>query len=220
MNRKFSFSVGEFYHIYNRGTDKRKIFIDNSDKERFLKLLFVSNATNPFVFRDFNIGETYVDFSRGTQMVAIGAYCLMPNHFHLLIKETTDNGISKFMQKLSTGYSMYFNKKHDRTGGLFQGTFKASHVDDDRYLKYLFSYIHLNPVKIINEKWKEDMAMDKKITKKYLDNYKYSSYLDYRGSKRHENLILNKEHFPEYFSTNIDFNSFLDEWIEIKNLVA
>ena len=91
--RNLSFSIGEYYHIYNRGTDKRVIFVDASDRERFIKLLFVANGTNPFVFRDFNIGVPYVKIDRGEPILAIGAYCLMPNHFHILVRETHENGI-------------------------------------------------------------------------------------------------------------------------------
>ena len=85
----------------------------------------------------------------------------MPNHFHILVKEKIENGISKFMGKLTTGYSMYFNKRYDRTGSLFQGVFKSVHADSDEYLKYLFAYIHLNPIKLINPEWKENGIKDK-----------------------------------------------------------
>jgi len=154
--RDFSFSVDEYYHIYNRGTDKRIIFLDDDDKERFIKLLFIANGTEPFVFRDFPIGLPYVEIDRGEVFVAIGAYCLMPNHFHILVREKTEGGIVKFMSRVLTSYSSYFNKKYERTGRLFEGTFKAKHVDSDRYLKYLFAYIHLNPIKIIDKEWKKN----------------------------------------------------------------
>lgn len=110
MNRKITFSVDEHYHIYNRGTDKRQIFLDHDDYDRFVKLLYLCNGTESIVFRDIPIGETY-GFDRGETLVDIGAYCLMPNHFHLLLREKNEGGISLFMKKLSTGYSMYFNLK-------------------------------------------------------------------------------------------------------------
>src|SRR3970282_2610066 len=116
VERKINFSLDEYYHIYNRGTDKREIFLDNLDKERFLKLLFVSNGNKPFVFRDFPIGLPYVKCDRGEPITAIGAYCLMPNHFHILVRETSENGITKFISKILTSYSMYFNKKYNRSG--------------------------------------------------------------------------------------------------------
>ena len=212
MNRKFDFSIGEFYHIYNRGTDRRLIFLDEDDKERFQKLLYLCNSKKSIVFRDIPIGLTYV-FDRGETLVDIGAYCFMPNHFHLLLHEKIGGGVSLFMQKLLTAYSTYFNKKHERSGGLFQGTFMATHVNNDEYLKYLLSYIHLNPVKIIDPKWKENGIADKVGAKKYLQKYNYSSYIDYIGQNRKEQIILYTEAFPEYFSMIKDFSNFIDEWL-------
>ncbi len=211
--RTLNFSVGEFYHIYNRGTDSRIIFIDNADKDRFIKLLYIANGTKPFVFRDFPIGVPYVNVDKGDPIVAIGSYCLMDNHFHLLLKEISDGGISVFMTKVLTSYSSYFNKKYKRTGSLFEGTFKAKHLDTDEYLKYIFSYIHLNPVKIIEPNWKENGIKDRDKAKRYLKEYKYSSYLEYLGEKRTENAIINKVEFPEYFADFKEFDLFINEWL-------
>ena len=150
---------------------------------------------------------------RTDTLVDIGAWCLMPNHFHLLIREKTESGISTFMKKLLTSYSMYFNKKYHRTGSLFEGPFKAKHLDYDQYLKYQFTYIHLNPIGIVDSGWKEKRIEDKKKAKTFLDNYKYSSYSDYGGGKRLERNILNKEAFPEYFETVLDFKNMVSEWL-------
>lgn len=146
-------------------------------------------------------------------MVEIVAYCLMPNHFHLLVREIEDNGISKFMQKVTTGYTMYFNRRNDRSGALFQGKFKATHVADDRYLRYLISYIHLNPVKLIEPKWKETGIHDREEAERYLEGYAPSSYLDYLGRQRSEGMILARKALPEYFSSGADFKSFVTEWL-------
>lgn len=199
MERKFSFSVDEYYHIYNRGTDKRLIFLDNADRDRFVRLLFISNSTKPVVFRNIK-NMAYSDIDKGEPIVAIGAYCLMPNHFHILARETTPGGISVFMGKLLTAYSAYFNKKYQRTGALFESTFRAQHVDNDNYLKYLFAYIHLNPVKLIEPDWKEKGIVNAKVAIKQLSEYRYSSYDEYMAVVREENAILSKEVFPEYFS--------------------
>ena len=147
------------------------------------------------------------------KLVDICSYCLMPNHFHLLIKELEEGGISKFIQKLTTAYTMYFNRKNDRTGSLFQGKFKATHVDDDPYLSYLISYIHLNPVKIIDTMWKENGIKDRKKAENFLKNYYYSSFIDYLGNSRIENLIINKDSLPKYFETPKDFESNIREWL-------
>ncbi len=212
MTRKFNFSIGEFYHVYNRGTDKRIIFLDKSDYERFTKLLYLCNSNKSIVFRDIPIGLTY-EHQREETIVDIGAYCLMPNHFHILLHEKIEGGISLFMQKLSTAYTMYFNTKYERFGALLAGTFKATHADTDEYLKYLLSYIHLNPVKIIDSQWKENGISNRKKAEKYLAGYPYSSYLDYMGNERDEGKILSKDAFPKYFSGFKEFKQFTNEWL-------
>ena len=194
------------------------IFLDERDRERFMLLLFVCNNIDSVVVRDLyigrSLGETIKKIKRSETLVDIGVYCFMPNHFHLLLHEKIEGGITKFMGKLLTGYSMYFNKKYERTGSLFESRFKAEYVDKDEYLKYLFSYIHLNPVKLIESKWKEVGIVDKGRVKKYLEDYKYSSYIDYLGEEREEKLILNQDAFPGYFDEFKDFEKFIDEWID------
>jgi len=105
--RKTPFVAGEFYHIYNRGNSKQKIFHDKKDYERFVKLLYFSNSNKSFEFR--NIAGKLFELNRGKILVSIGAYCLMPNHFHILVSQKENGSISKFMQKLTTAYSMYYN---------------------------------------------------------------------------------------------------------------
>ena len=161
------------------------ILLDEADRPHFLRLLFISNGTRVFVSREvakLSLGE----FDRGEPITSIGAYCLMDNHFHLLLKEITVGGISAFMKKLCSAYSMYFNKKYGRTGHLFQGRFQERHADTDEYLKYLYSYIHLNPVKMIDPEWKEKGMSNPKEAQEFLQQYKYSSLTDYRGSTRVE----------------------------------
>lgn len=217
MERKFNFSIGEFYHLYNRGNNKSNIFLDNGDRERFSRLLFLCNSTKPVIYKTVQ-GRSLDDIKVEDTLIEIGAYCLMPNHFHILIHEKNEGGITKFLSKLSTAYSMFFNKRHERTGSLFESRFKATHVDTDEYLKYLFSYIHLNPVKLIDPDWKESGLKDRAKTKRYLDHYGYSSYLDYQDINREEGLILNKTSFPEYFSNKIDFDNFIDEWLTFDSI--
>ncbi len=211
--RKTAFAPGEYYHIYNRGNSKQKIFDDYADYTRFMKLLFLANGEANFKIHYINQKEDIYSVERGRQLVSIGAWVLMPNHFHLLISMTNEGSISKFMQKLTTGYSMYYNARYARTGGLFEGKFKAEHAGDDRYLKYLFSYIHLNPIKIINKNWKTGSTKDKEQELDFLEKYKYSSYLDCLGNSRPENKILNSESFPKYFPTKASFNREIFEWL-------
>lgn len=211
--RTVEFVGGEFYHLYNRGNSKQKIFNDKNDYERFARLLFLANSKNSFNF--FNLlkdGHLY-DFERGGTLVDIGAYCLMPNHFHILITQKEEGGVSKFMQKLTTAYVMYYNQKHKRTGGLFEGKFKSKHITDDRYLKYIFSYIHLNPIKLIEPRWKESGIEDKNKALNFLRGYTFSSYLDYKKGGREQSIIINRKPFPNYFPTQKHFDVEILEWI-------
>ena len=216
--RKIVLSLDEFYHLYNRGVEKRTIFLDSQDHERFIELLFVANTVKPINLRLIRKHEKSIfDFDRGEPIVSIGAYCLMPNHFHILVTSSIENGISLFMNKLSTSYSMYFNKKYNRTGALFEGSFKAKHADSDEYLKYLYSYIHLNPVKLIDSKWKEEGVKDVAKSYDFATSFKYSSLQDYMAIKRKENGILNMSPFPEYFQNQIDIKTELFEWLTFKS---
>lgn len=213
--RKTGFAINEYYHIYNRGNSKQIIFKDTEDYAHFVKLLYLCNSTRSITYRD--ISRNTYEFNREETLVFVGAYCLMTNHFHLLIKEKIENGISKFMQKISTAYSMYFNKKYKRTGGLFEGKFKSQHINIDRYLKYIFSYIHLNPVKFIEPEWKKAGIKDIKSTIEYLKNYQYSSYLDYSGEKRLRSKILDMKEFPKYFPSKNSFENEIFDWLKFKD---
>ncbi len=218
---------GEYYHIYNRGNNKAPIFLDDEDRSRFTKLLYLCNSINKINFRE-DIVEKKIevwDFERGDQIVSIGAWVLMPNHFHLYIIFSPltpkqgfggQNNITHFMSKLCTAYAKYFNKKYNRTGSLFEGKFKSVHVGDDIQAKYLFSYIHLNPIKLIQPDWKEKGIKSKSTAIKFLDTYRWSSYLDFLEIKRNENLILDLKKFPDYFLTKEEFKEEIFEWIQNK----
>ncbi len=206
--RKQSFEIDEFYHLYNRGTEKRKIFLDKRDYEHFLFLMYVCNTTKSIELR--NVGK---NFDRGETIVDIGAYCLMPNHFHILVREKIDNGISRYIHKLLTSYSMYFNKKYKRTGKLYEGVFKSIHADKDNYLKYLYSYIHLNPAKLVDKNWKENKTKNVSNLLNYIFSYQYSSLKEYINQKF---IILNPSEFPYYFKKPEDHKKELFEWLNFK----
>lgn len=214
--RLVPFLVGEYYHLYNRGNDKRIIFLDEHDYKRFVALLYVCNMTNSFHMRDFlRQGKALADVfgeKRTDTLVNIGVYCTMPNHFHILAHEKTEGGISIFMQKLSTAYSMYFNEKYRRTGSLFEGKFKAKYIDNEPYFNWVFSYIHLNPVKLVDPTWKENGIGNPEQAKKSMDEYHYSSYYDYFIGDRSEGAILNKDAFPEHFGQMNDFQYLIDQF--------
>ncbi len=220
-NRAFEFSVDEYYHIYNRGTDKRLIFLDEYDRNRFQILLYLCNNKESIEMRLFQ-GKTIAEIfghKRGEQYVNVGSYCLMPNHFHILLHEKEENGISSFMTKLLTAYSMYFNKKYQRTGSLFEGKFKATHADDDEYLKYLFSYIHLNPIKLLEPLWKERGITNVERAEEFLKTYPFSSYVDFLGEQRSQLKILNPGVFPDYFSSPVDFENIHKDRLIYKDIL-
>lgn len=213
MNRTIQFAVGEFYHLYNRGNDKRVIFRDENDRTRFIHLLFLCNSAQPVVYKTIPAHRVFL-FKREEPLVDIGAYCLMPNHFHLLVYERIPHGITMFMKKLSTAYSMYFNLRNNRTGKLFEGVFKAQHISDDQYLRYLYAYIHLNPIKLIEPKWRENGIQRIKRARTFLERFPYSSYLNYKDIARKENAILNIDAFPDYFSEKHTFDDLIQDWLQ------
>lgn len=215
MKRNQVFVEGVYYHIYNRGNSKQIIFLDDQDRDRFVKLLYLCNSHKNINFRDDIVDKKIdaFDFDCGSKLISIGAWTLMSNHFHLLLtipvspmsnigEESRLNHISFFIQKILTSYSKYFNKKYGRTGGLFETNFKSEYVDTDEYLKYMFSYIHLNPLKFIDVNWKENGIKNIVKAEAFLRNYKWSSYQDYCGIKRQAGKILSKADFPDYFETN------------------
>jgi len=224
--RKTTIIEGEYYHFYNRGNSKQSIFIDDQDYDRFIKLLFLCNSKRPIDFKK-DVVDQKIDaweFDRGEPLTSICAWVLMPNHFHLYIKtgETpigidgeniNGNGAIGFMQKMGTAYAKYFNTKYDRTGSLFEGRFKSKHILDDNQARYLFSYIHLNPVKLIQSDWKENGIKNRNKAFGFVKNYKYSSLTDWLGSTRKESLIINKgilsNILPENFSPDNDIFQWL-----------
>ncbi len=177
--RKTIFVENEYYHIYNRGVEKRSIFLNDKDRWRFLTLilLFQGNSHADNIGRlvkhvqhlELNIEEFQTALlNRNIELVC---FCLMPNHYHLILKEVKKGGISNFGQRLGNGYTKYFNTKYGRTGHLFGGNFQAVHITKDTYLKYLSSYIHNNP-----------KELNFRQENKY--EYTWSSFQDYIKTNR------------------------------------
>lgn len=212
MERRAKLEVGGFYHIYNRGVEKRIIFKHPSDYKRFLVLLYIANSSKPLHIKDFksidSIEEIFTK-DRGRPLVAIGSYCLMPNHFHLLLTPLVDGGVSKFMLKLQTGYSMYFNKRTGRVGSLFQGTFKSQHITKNKYLMHIYSYIHLNPSKLQNIDWKSQPKSFLKTLKKYITTYPYSSLQEYLSESY---KIIDPKPFPVSKKDICNYNSIVNDY--------
>lgn len=211
--RKEIFTNDNIYHIYNRGVEKRQIFMDSHDHFRFIHDLFEFNDIAPAG----KYSEAKPPKVKRELLVEILSFCLMPNHFHLILRQVVDNGITTFMHKLGTGYTRYFNDKGERVGSLFQSTFKAKIVENDQYLLQLSKYIHLNPLELFDSEFKKKNTISSEHIK-FLDNYRWSSYMDYIGNKNfpsvtHRNFILDisggKQKYQQFItdlnSPKIDF---------------
>lgn len=189
-----------FYHVYNRGVDKRLIFEDDQDYCVFLNLIKV--ILTP---KDELENSDFIFIKNKAEEIELVSYCLMPNHFHLILKQLKEKSMSEFMKILMTSYVAYFNKKYKRTGALFQGRYKAVLIDRDEYLKYLSRYIHMNP---------------KDLSSK-LEDYPYSSYKYYIGGDHP--LWLKPLAVLEQFKDIDEYKNFIndlktDSLIDIKNL--
>lgn len=192
MNRA-PFGIGEWYHCYTRGVDKRKTFQTTSDYHRFMQLLYLANTSSVIHRSDIRKrGDEIYAVQRAAPLVSIAAFCIMPNHFHLLLQEINEGGIAKFMQKVGTSYAMYFNIKNARVGNLFIKPFRSKHVNDDEYLQHLARYIHLNPAELFEPRWKEGRVQNMSLLEKQLLEYRYSSLMDHAGHQRAARAILDQ----------------------------
>lgn len=176
--RNITFAIGEYYHLYNRGTDKRNIFGDEKDLSRFFQSMVLFNTRSPIG----SIHERLYELKgKGEQVDALGSlapkkerlvdffcYCLNPNHFHFGLTPLVERGIEKYMQRLGTGYTNYFNEKLMRAGSLFQGPYKAVHLSDNAQLLHVSVYINLNnrfggkPLTLSKSSWDEYSGKSKK----------------------------------------------------------
>jgi len=234
MLRNASLMAGETYHIFNRGAHKQPLFTCADDYSRFLILLHLSNNSESILLRDTLAkykyrGPTSGDgdvFSENVDksLVEILGYSLMSNHFHLILRQKSDNGITNFMRKVCTGYAMYFNLKHEHSGTLFQGKFKSNHVNTDQYFNWIFAYVHLNPISLIESQWDEKILINPTRAQKFLDSYKYSSYYDFYTDERPERAILAYEEAKNYIEDKSDIQALLasfeqgSDWFTEKSL--
>ncbi|MBI5153032.1 MAG: transposase [Parcubacteria group bacterium] len=230
--QKPQFVENEIYHIYNRGVEKRKIFTEDADYFRFIHDLFEFNNESPVL----NTGRHFImngvephSLKRKREsrklLVEILAFVLMPNHFHLLLKQKKERGIVRFMQKLGTGYTLYFNEKNKRVGSLFQGRFKAVLVKTDAHILHLPFYIHANPLSLI------DRSTDRSSTSfnsslNFLEHYRWSSYMDYIEIKNFPS-VTSREFLLEFLGGELSHKTMMKDWIknkeerieDIKNIV-
>ncbi len=221
--------AGNIYHILNRGVDKRKIFLDDKDHLRFIHDLFefndVESANNLTYYfhktKSMDIGRPYIIKTKGVKqrklLVHILAFCLMPNHYHLLVKPLTDEGMSKFMKKLNMGYSKYFNEKYQRSGALFEGRYKSIAIKRDSHLVHIPYYIHLNPLDLLISGWRKGEANNTKKVIKFLENYRWSSFLDYIGRKNFPSLTQ-RELLLNFFGGPEEYKKEMIKWLKERNI--
>lgn len=195
--RKDPFAVGEWYHCYNRGIEKRTTFEDSRDYHRFLELLYLANDEMPLRREDIGVRkfDEILNIPRGKRLVAIHAFCLMPNHFHLVLKEVSEGGISAFMRKMGTAYTLYFNARHERVGNLFLKPFRSLHVSSDRYFQHLINYVHCNPAVLYEPGWKTSHVVDPQFLAGHIATYPYSSIGAHEGVRTPTSAILDAEIF-------------------------
>lgn len=199
--RKQPLVTGEYYHIYNRGVDKRDIFSSKADIDRFIESILEFNSIDG-VGSLANLRKTKIEFkSLSKPLVSFVAYCLNPNHFHFILKQLTDGGIAKFMQKLQGGYTYYFNVKNSRSGSLLQGTFKSQIISNENYFNKTIGYVNKNYQihKITKNKMNFVLASD--------DEYENNSF-----------KIISREEgkrILETFNGNKNFKKHCDQIVQI-----
>jgi len=201
--RKVNNIEGEYYHVYNRGVDKRSIFSDQEDIDRFFQSMFEFNSIDPIRSIYENSFVKKKNFQQTTNLVDFIAFSLVGNHYHFILKQVSEKGIEKFMQRLGNGYTKYFNNKYDRSGSLFQGKYKAKHIDSDNYLLKLSVYVSLNQkVHLLGH------PMSKLEPKLYL----YSSWGEYEGTNK--TAFCQKEIVLDQFNSRKEYVNFAEILLE------
>lgn len=215
--RSVPFEKGSYYLVTNRGVDSRNILISQEDYDRFETCLYLLNDTdNPRAANFFLRKNRPTDLSehkRMQQLVAIGGYVLLPEGFQILLTPLHENGISMFMQKISTAYSMYFNDKYQRSGRLFESTFKARKLNDDKDLKAAIANIHLSPIKLFDHDLNTASLLDVESVAGSLMQYRYSSIGEYVGRKF---VIISIHSFPQYLQRANHIDTFIRYWANAK----
>ncbi len=183
-NRKIPFVIGEKYHIFNRGTDKRNIFMDLHDLNRFFLCMNLFNHSTP-IKSVWNLKGKPP--KNKDPLVSFICYCLNPNHFHFLLEQLKEGGVSEFMKRMGAGYTCFFNEKYKRNGALFQGSFKSVHIETNTQLLHTSAYINLNnqiediPFELSKSSWEEYTNTSiKSFCKKEIILNQFNNIKDYK----------------------------------------
>ncbi|MEK7569088.1 MAG: hypothetical protein AAB497_03165 [Patescibacteria group bacterium] len=198
---------GDFFHLLNRGVEKRTVFLNDIDYTRFVHNLYDFNDKNNvdqvYYLRRIQDMEGAHPYEKKKEIIDLLCWALMPNHPHILLVEREDGSAGVFSRKVFGGYTMYFNEENKRSGVLFQGKTKILRVEDDAHLLYLPFYIHANPLDLFQSNWKEDGIKDVDGAIKFLEEYRWSSLRDIIGEGNGEFAhMTNKKLFFEMFDTN------------------
>ena len=226
--RDQQFVNNEIYHITLKAIDDNLLFKNVDDYYRGIFSIYEFNNLNPVSIqrrREFRIrfkegrgrASTFID--ERNKLVEVLAFCFMPNHIHLLVRQLKEGGITKFMSKIGTGYGGYFNRKYDRKGYVFQNRFSMVRIKNDEQLKTVFVYIHTNPISLIEPKWKEVGIKAPKKAIKFVENYKWSSYSDYIGKKNFPSVI-EREFLLRIMGSEQDCKDFIENWIRYKREIS
>jgi len=209
----------EFFHTLNRGVDKRKIFMDDQDRHRFIHDLFEFNDQNKPIrnhkrrVKLCDLRSRTVEKRPRKLLVALHAFCLMDNHYHLLLSPLVEGGVVKFMRKLNIGYAKYFNEKYERKGALFEGRYKSVPVTTDAHFIHLPYYIHFNPLDFNFPEWRKGKLSDYTKAIKFLESYKWSSHLDYLGKKNLPSITQRDELF-KFFNESGGYEKNIFGWLQ------
>ena len=207
-----------FYHTLNRGVEKRDLFLDKQDHLRFIHDLYELNnedrvETTFSVFKKDPDLANVTDRKQRKLLVDILAFCLMPNHYHLLLSPRVKDGIPKFMAKINIGYAKYFNQKYERTGALFQGRYKKVSVTENTHFLHLPFYIHFNPLDLSHPGWRNNKIPNPKKAMAFLESYRWSSHLDYLGTKNFPS-VLNMDLLKEVFDGNNGYKKLVSNYLK------
>jgi len=183
----------DIYHVFNRGVEKRDIVNDDDDRMRFVRSLYIFNDKNPAPNSITQSSSCNMTRSREC-LVVIHAWCLMNNHYHLLLSPVNDEytNLSLFIKKLNMGYAKFFNEKYNRSGYLWQGKYKKVQIKTESQILYIPYYIHLNPLDYKMKEWRTGTISNTKQALSHLSNYRWSSFLDYSGKLNFSSLINTK----------------------------
>lgn len=202
----------DYLLLSNMGAQGGVLFSSQEDYDRFEAYLFLLNAIeSPRASNFFLDGRSanIYDVARGDLLVAIGAYSFTPRGFLILVKELAPKGVAKFMQKIQTAYTMYFNGKYQRQGRIFHSGYRTDIAQSEIHLKYLVAMVHMHPAVLFNPLWEEVNEIELRILAHRAAEYRYSSFGEYASKKFR---IVAPDYFPKYFSTTRDAEALLLQW--------